>query len=823
MDIQFVGEHLLPGRLGQFFIILSFCSALLATLSYYFATVNNLKSPLSGEFATLSASWKRIGRIAFMLNLVAVVGIGSCLFYIIYSHLFEYHYAWAHSSKALPVYYIISSFWEGQEGSFWLWMFWQGVLGFVIFKRGKSWENSVMTTLMLSQTFLASMLIGIEILGNRIGSSPFILLRNAIDAPIFSRPDYLHLIEDGNGLNPLLQNYWMVIHPPTLFMGFASMIIPFAYAIGGLWERRYKEWVKPALPWALFAVMILGTGIIMGSFWAYEALNFGGFWAWDPVENASVIPWLTLIAGVHVLIAYKNSGHSYFTATFLLFISFILVLYASFLTRSGILGETSVHAFTDLGMFWHLVIYTLSFTALGTYMMVSRWKEMPITKKDEETYSREFWLFIGALVLTIACVQIIATTSVPVFNAIFGTEIAPPPDVIEHYNKWQVPFFVIIALISAFSQFLKYKKTDSKKFFISLAVSLVAAVLLTVVVVYVTEVYTNAMYILLTYAAIFSILANGKILGEAFKGKWKLAGSAVAHIGFAMLLVGALIAAATHKTVSVNNTGIGFGDEFAKSNDPKENVILYKDEPIEMDRYTVTYKGDSTEGVNTYYRINYQVIDEKTGKVKENFDLFPNAQQNAKMKQIIASPDTRHYLFRDIYTHVSSVPLKEETHAPHEGHTDEENYEKPLTHEVNVGDTVRYREGFIVVKSLNRDAQIQNIPVANGDIAIGMQLEVTEGEKQYTAEPIYLLKGGSKYDFGKNIEEVGMKVRFTNVYPDKDKLELMVYKKPKVEKDWVVLKAIEFPYINLFWGGTIVMVIGFLLSIFRRNKEAKTT
>lgn len=821
MDIQFVGEHLLPGRLGQFFIILSFSSALLATLSYYFATVNNLKSPLAGEFAIVSASWKRIARIAFMLNLVAVVGIGSSLFYIIYNHLFEYHYAWAHSSKTLPVYYIISSFWEGQEGSFWLWMFWQGILGIVIFKRGKTWENSVMTTLMLSQTFLASMLLGVEVFGNRIGSSPFILLRNAIEAPIFARPDYLHLVEDGNGLNPLLQNYWMVIHPPTLFMGFASMIIPFAYAIGGLWERRYQEWIKPALPWALYAVMILGTGIIMGSFWAYEALNFGGFWAWDPVENASVIPWLTLIAAVHVLIAYKNSGHSYFTATFLVCISFILVLYASFLTRSGILGETSVHAFTDLGMFWHLVIFTLTFTALGIYMMVSRWKEMPITKKDEETYSREFWLFIGALVLTIACVQIIATTSVPVFNAIFGTKIAPPPNVIEHYNKWQVPFFVVIAIISAFSQFLKYKKTDSRKFFISLGVSFVAAILITALVVYFTKVYTNAMYIVLTFAAVFSILANAKVLGEAVKGKWKLAGSAVAHIGFAMLLIGALVAAATQKTVSVNTTGVGFGDEFAKSNDPKENIILYKDEPVKMDRYTVTYRGDSTEGVNTYYRVNYKVLDEK-GNVKENFDLFPYAQQNAKMKQIIASPDTRHYLFHDIYTHVSSVPLKEETHAEHDGHTEEENYEKPLTHEVNIGDTIRYRAGFIVVKALNRNAHIENIPVASGDIAIGMELEVNESGKKYPAEPIYLLKSGSKYDFGKNVDEAGLKVRFTNVFPDKDKLELMVYQKPKAEKAWVVMKAIEFPFINLFWGGTIVMVIGFLLSIFRRNKELKT-
>lgn len=818
MDIQFIGENLLPGKLGQFFIILSFCSALLATISYYFATVSARGDSFQKQ---ASAGWKKIARTAFSLNLLAVVGIGSCLFYIIYNHLFEYHYAWAHSSKTLPVYYIISSFWEGQEGSFWLWMFWQGILGIVIVFRGKSWENSVMTTIMLSQAFIGSMIIGIEIFGERIGSSPFILLRDSVPGPIFSRPDYLTMITDGNGLNPLLQNYWMVIHPPTLFLGFASMIVPFAYGIAGLWERRYSDWVKPALPWSLFAVMILGTGIIMGSFWAYEALNFGGFWAWDPVENASIIPWLTLIAAVHVLIAYKNSGHSYFTATFLVMISFVLVLYASFLTRSGILGETSVHAFTDLGMFWHLVLYVLAFLVLMIVALVVRWKELPITQKDEETYSREFWLFIGALVLSVACIQILATTSIPVFNAVFGTEIAPPPNVIQHYNKWQVPFAVVVAIISAFSQYLKYKKTDSKKFFISIAVSFVVSILLTAVAVYITKVYTNFMYIVLTFSAIFSIMANANILVDAFKGKWKLAGSAIAHIGFALLLVGALIAAATNKVISVNNTGVGFGDEFAKSNNPRENILLYKDEPVQMDRYTVTFKGDSTEGVNTYYKINYQVIDTASGKVKENFDLYPNAQQNAKMRQIIASPDTRHYLFHDVYTHVSSVPLKEEEHEPHEGHSDEENYEKPINHEVNVGDTVNYRDGYITVKGINRNAQIQNIPVGPQDIAIGMQLEINSNGKIFNSEPIYLLKDGSKFDFGKTVDDAGLKLRFTNVFPEKDKLELTVYQKPKTEKSWVVLKAIEFPYINLFWGGTIIMVIGFIMSIFRRNKELK--
>ncbi|MFC5283080.1 heme lyase CcmF/NrfE family subunit [Pedobacter alpinus] len=813
MDIQFTGENLLPGKLGQFFIVLSFGTSILSLLSYYFATTAKDK---------LDLSWQKLGRLAYRLNLFAIIGVGACLFYIIYNHMFEYHYAWAHSSKTLPVYYIISCFWEGQEGSFWLWTFWQGVLGCFVIVKAKTWENSVMTVISLSQVFLASMILGVEILGAKIGSSPFVLLRDALEAPIFSRADYLSLIEDGNGLNPLLQNYWMVIHPPTLFLGFASMIIPFAYGVAAVWEKRYSDWVKPALPWALFAVMILGTGIIMGSFWAYEALNFGGFWAWDPVENASIIPWLTLIAGVHVMIAYKNSGHSYFTALFLVIISFVLVLYASFLTRSGILGDTSVHAFTSMGMDKQLLIYLAVFTILPFVLIIINWKHLPITQKDEDTYSREFWLFIGAIVLLVSCIQIIATTSIPVFNAIFGTEIAPPTDAIQHYNKWQIAFAFVIATISAFSQFLKYKKTDVRKFFISLAVTFIVSIFLTAGLVYAMDIYSNLMYILMTWAAVFSILCNAKVLGEAFKGKWKLSGSAVAHIGFALLLVGALVAAANNKVVSLNNTGIGFGDEFAKNNNPRENIILYKDEPAKMDKYTVTYLGDSTSGVNTYYRVNYKVINTE-GKVTENFNLYPNAQQNAKMKQIIASPDTKHYLFHDIYTHVSSVPLKEEHHEDHEGHSDDENYLTPVVHEVTVGDTIRFRSGFLVVKNVNKNATIKDIPLNKGDVSIGMQLEINANNATYQAEPIFLIKGNSKVDFGKKVDEAGLKLRFTNVLPEKNKLELTVYEKPKAEKkDWIVLKAIEFPYINLFWGGTIIMVIGFILSIFRRSKEVKT-
>ncbi|EHQ29400.1 cytochrome c biogenesis protein CcsA [Mucilaginibacter paludis] len=817
MDIAFKGEHLAPGHLGQFFIILAFGSALFSTISYYFATVNQNQ---------LDRRWHNMGRIGFIANSVSVVGIGACLFYIIYNNFFEYHYAWAHSSRTLPVYYIISSYWEGQEGSFWLWGFWQAVLGNVLLWKAKSWENPVMTVVGLSQTLLSSMLIGVELFGTRVGSSPFILLREAIQAPIFSRPDYLGYIKDGNGLNPLLQNYWMVIHPPTLFLGFASMIIPFAYAIAGLWTKRYKEWVQPAITYSLFSVMVLGTGIIMGSFWAYESLNFNGFWAWDPVENASVIPWLTLIGAVHVLIVYKNTGQAYFTSLFLVLISFVLVLYASFLTRSGILGETSVHAFTDLGMFWHLVVDVLIFLALAATLVAMRWKELPISKKDEETYSREFWMFVGSVFLGLSCFHLVVVTSIPVWNAMFGTKLAPPIEPIRFYNVFQAGFAFVITLLAGFSQFLKYKKTDTTRFFITSITYFVFAILITALIVYVTGIYhTNWIFMLVTLGAVYSVMANAKILAEVFKGKIKLAGSAVAHIGFGLLIIGAVIAAGTSKVVSINKSGMVEVAGFDKVADVRENIMLYKNEPVTMGKYTVTYVGDSIAMPNHYFKVNYKQFD-ASGKVTEDFILKPNAQANEKMG-LVATPDTKHYLFHDLYTHVTAAPIKDDLHqsaggAAHDETNDDKNYDPPIINEVAIGDTIRYRDGIIVLKQLNAGAQVQNIPLGKNDVSVGASLEVTTHGKTYKSEPVYMIKGGSGFDFARKVDDAGLKLRLSKILPKINKVEITVYQQPESKKAYIVMKAIEFPYINFFWSGTIIMVIGFLLSIFRRNKELKT-
>ena len=185
---------------------------------------------------------------------------------------------------------MISCFWEGQEGSFLLWLFWNALIGLILQRVAKDWESPVMVVIAFAQIALGSMLLGFHWGELKIGSSPFDLLREQrpdfLNIPILGQigvGNYLEVFKDGNGLNALLQNYWMVIHPPTLFLGFATAIVPFAYSIAALWRNNDRGWISHALIWGLVCVGILGLGIIMGGFWAYEALSFGGYCVQDGV------------------------------------------------------------------------------------------------------------------------------------------------------------------------------------------------------------------------------------------------------------------------------------------------------------------------------------------------------------------------------------------------------------------------------------------------------------------------------------------------------------------------------------------------------------
>ena len=799
MDIQYQGEHLGFGVLGNILIILSFTFALLSTISYYFSFKRE------GD----AIAWKSLGRLGFYVHASGVIGIIILLYYLIHGHYFEFYYIWQHSNTILPIKYMWACLWEGQEGSFLIWSFWHVILNFILIRKAGEWESPVMFTMMLIQVFLASMLLGLEFGQIKIGSNPFILLRNHPDfanAPFINFPDYLSKIKDGRGLNPLLQNYWMVIHPPTLFLGFAATAVPFAYAIGGLLSARLKEWITVSLPWTFFAIMILGTGILMGGAWAYESLSFGGFWAWDPVENASLVPWLTLVGAAHVMLIYKKNKTSLSSAFILIIVTFLLILYSTFLTRSGILGDTSVHAFTDLGMRGQLIIYMVFFVVLGVALMFKNRKALKSSNDEDHLSSREFWMFMGMLILIISAVQISITTSIPVINKVFGTKMAPPADAIDFYNSWQVPLAAVIALLMAISQFFKWNRSNVKSVLRQLSASFAAAVLITVAFELHFH-FSRIQYILLLFTSTWAFTANADYLIRMIKGKLAHAGASISHIGIALLLMGALISNTEKQVISQNRLAVDLGKDFPN----QENILLYQGDTLSMGEYFVTYKDKQKEGVNLYYEVEYFKPDPATGMLKKEFSLLPTVQLNERMGNV-SEPSTKHFLTRDIYTHVTYAEMDDSKSA------DETNGYKPQKkYEMAVGDTITTSNSLVVLESLNKDVDRKKYMLGESDIAVSARLVLMDiNRKIHTVEPVFVLRGNSYFSRAEENTLLGLRFSFNKIIPEENKVEIGIEEKESNSREFIIMKAIIFPQINILWTGCLLMIIGTSMAIIHR-------
>ncbi len=849
------------GDFGHLCIILSFVSALIATIAYYKASQ---ASPLyleKKEHNKEFISWNWFARISFFIHALSVFGIVFSLFSIIYGHRYEYHYAWSHSSNSLPWYYMISCFWEGQEGSFLLWIFWHVLLGLVLIKVNKTWESPLMAVFCLVQTFLASMIIGVVIplIEFKIGSSPFILLKDYLgDLPVYNvNPSFIPA--DGNGLNPLLQNYWMVIHPPTLFLGFAATIVPFAYLIAGLWQKQYKEWVRPALPWALFAAIVLGTGILMGGYWAYETLNFGGYWNWDPVENAVFVPWLVLIASIHTMISYRNSNSALVASVVLVSVMYLLLLYSTFLTRSGILGESSVHSFTDLGLSGQLLVWLITIAVLVLILFVVSLKYIPTTEKEESVYSRQFWIFIGVAVLCLAAFQVLVTTSIPVYNALLGSvgiesKFAPPADQELHYSSWQIWFAIGIAFLSGVGQFFWWQKVDSKKLWNAISIPLILALLITSIILVSGQIkwlevkIDKVSYILLLLASIFSLFSNLSIFFNVIKNNYRLTGGAIAHMGVALMLIGILYSSGYSKTISINTSGLLYSKQL--SNDENaENILLFRNDPQRMDEFSLRYKGPRMEAKgfpgfldkdflvqleepgkmvtrkevvydgkvfykkgdtinvspeNTFYEVEYT----KSGK--DTFNLFPRLQKNKKMGSVV-SPDIKRFAGRDLYSHLSMVPVEEE----------EREWSKPEEFFVKQGDTIFINDFVTILDEMERITSLPAIKLEPTDIAIRAHIRILGKEKTYRLHPIYVIKVSEGNVVGivpEVNEDLGISVSLTGIDPKTETFTLQV---STSQKDYIILKVIEKPMINLLWIGTFLLIIGMTMAIVRRYQEFK--
>jgi len=819
--MDYIGEHLLPGQLGHFFIVLSLVASFVASFAYFKAVRNADKAV--GDY------WKKLARISFVIETVSVISIFSILFYIIYNHLFEYKYAWQHSSRSLEFKYLLSCFWEGQEGSTLLWSFWHCILGLVLIRTSKTWEAPVMSVVSFVQFCLATMLTGLYIFGWKMGSNPFTLLRdsgvldNAVGMHINSditqplRLDYLNFIKDGNDLNPLLQNYWMVIHPPVLFLGFASTLVPFAFAIAALWTKRYTDWVRPVLPWSLFSLAILGVGIMMGAAWAYESLTFGGYWAWDPVENASLVPWLILVAGVHTLLIYKHSGHSLKSTFLFMILTFVFILYSTFLTKSGILGESSVHAFTDSGMNVQLTAFLFIFFVPSMILLFKRSKEIPAIRKEEATSSREFWMFIGSLVFFLTAIVISAKTSLPVFNKIFGTKIAAPEDEEFAYNQIQIHVAIIIGILTAIVQYLRYKSTTGAAFWKKIWIPTIISILTATAILYFGDInyqthgagYLGAIWLAII-ASVYAVIANAAYIWVGINGKLKLSGGSISHVGFGLVLLGILISSSKKEILSRNSSGIAI--DFGKESKEKagENLTLVKGFPMKMGKFDVTYEKDSAHPKKQQW---YYFIHFKSRTDNEEFTLKPNAFVNYKGNEgLMANPDSRHYLDHDVFTYISALPNPEKN-------KDTAQF-KP--NPVVAGDSIYYSKGYLVVEKVATRDSLPFEGFRPGDKAtvatIGVH-SLTRGN--YTAEALLIDQGGKKFAVPDTIMPESLILQLNSV--SGDSLNIGV-KESNTILEYVTLKAYKFPYINVLWIGIIITAVGILVSMVRRiqlNRQLK--
>ena len=833
--------HTSIGNIGHLFVIISFVASIIAALSYGKASVNN-------EIG--NTSWIKFGRYSFWLHGISVLGTAVTLFIIIYNNYFEYHYAWSHASKDLAVHYMIACFWEGQEGSFLIWSVWNALLGFILIKTNKKWEAPVMTVFATVQVFLASMILGVVIGDLKLGSSPFLLLRDVMNDPVFLiNPNFVP--EDGTGLNPLLQNYWMVIHPPMTFLGFACTLIPFSFCIAGLWRKDFKDWIRPALPWTIFGGVILGTAIVMGAYWAYETLNFGGYWNWDPVENAVYIPWLVLIASMHTMIIFKKNDTALKTSIVLVISTFILILYATFLVRSGILGNTSVHSFTDLGLSGQLLIYLLFFVAASIFLAARVWKQLPTSEQEATAYSREFWIFIGALVLCLMAFQVLVPTSFPVINKIvefFGgvSSLAPPADQVVFYSKWQVWFGIGIALLSGTGQFFFWKKMDKDKLKSAMTFPVLISLVISALIFVVEKIY-DPVYIVVLVVGTYSVVSNFKIMIDLMKSRsYKLTGGSIAHIGIAMMLIGIMFSEGYSRVISKNTTIISreFTEEQNTNNvvlflnDPKPMAgysLLYKSEgvkaesipgyikkshldPTEDPHYMITRVSIEEEGEvyaeegdtlylrnpeNTYHEVEYTSLN--SGK---KFTLFPRTQVNEEMGQTVVSPDIKKQWNRDLYTFVAL-----------QSDFDDENTEwsEKETITVQPGGRFFINDYVAEFKSLERLPSVNFADIGPNDAAVKATIEVfVEDNQTLYLEPKFIIKDNNLGRPPEVNQEIASRITLENINPEDGSVELGL---ETTQKDWIILQAIEKPQINILWIGTIVMIIGFIVATRRRYIE----
>ncbi len=474
---------------GHFALCIGWLLALVGVVGG--AVIGSGRSGITG--ALLQARVEMLRRVTIGVALAVVcslVGLG----YGFVTNDYSIQYIWQYSNRAMPWIYKITAIWGGMDGSMLLWC---GLVALFCAAVARSSVRYPRPLLPWLYCFLNSSTLFFTTITLFL-TNPFRYLK----APM--------VMPDGNGLNPLLQNEYMAIHPPTLYLGFTGLAIPYAFCMAALASGHMSnDWIRLTRRWILIGWTFLTAGIVLGGHWAYLELGWGGFWAWDPVENSSFLPWLTATALLHSVMVQERKGMLKVWNIFLCVLTYALTVFGTFLTRSGIVQ--SVHAFASTDIGWVFLTYLALILLVALGLVLYRRVELKPERTIESLFSREAVFLLNNLVLLSICFAVLWGVMFPVFSEAFTGQKQTVG--IPFFNAVNVPLFLVLVFLMGVGPTIAWRRSSLTQMMSTFALPFAGAFVVAIALVAagITEAYP-----VLAYAISFFVVMT--ILGEVNRG-----------------------------------------------------------------------------------------------------------------------------------------------------------------------------------------------------------------------------------------------------------------------------------------------------------------
>ena len=794
--------------IGNAFITASIVSGIFTVVMYYYT--------FKGYSNTL-----KLARSGFYLMSAFIIAASAFLLYLILSHQYQYDYVFEYSNSDLSLGLLLSTFYAGQEGSFLLWLFFAAIAGLFLIKNlsdDSIQESSFMMVYTLIAVFLAVLIS--PFLKNPFSSiwsetnyfqlkyfnssylglpelRQFILSNNNGEQFLKIGPELKGMLSGlnipvnefiiaGKGLNPLLQNFWMQIHPPLLFVGFAMAAIPYSFSMSAIIRKDYRTWISKALPWLSVSMAVLGLAIMIGGYWAYGVLGWGGFWGWDPVENSSLVPWIIGIALIHTLMIQKNTqskeGYGKYIRTNLVLsvLTFIFVVYSTFLTRSGILSNASVHSFIAPGMVTYvfLIGFILTFTILGIGGVLIRWKDLKNVSSSNETFfSRENGLLYGSALLLGTALIIILGTSAPIFGSAVETSF---------YTTMNFPLAIFIMFMIAMTLILRWKSTDKNELIKGTILYLLISFAAAAVIAFLSGM-SSIYFLLYTLAASFTVVTNISTMIKSLKINYLLTGGQIAHIGVGIFLLGVLLSG-----------------NFSKS----EQISLPQGKEVNALNRTFVFTGYSTIGNGDKYSFNVEIKDGNK-VIKASPVMFISSFNNSLMRE----PDILPGFGKDIY--ISPVGYDENGGS----NTDSGNG-KDFT--LKKGESIEFNNATITFTKFIMPENAMNDMMNGKEFKMGAELNVKYNGKDYPVEPAIHYSNNKKDIVPQILEAANLKFELLKLDASGEinlNVSSLNQSNNSDPQQVLIIEASIKQNMDLVWIGVIFITAGLLIAAFRRKRE----